>query len=116
MHSVDVNQAIDGVSPLFVASLYGNAEVAELLLAKGASVSATNPHGLTPLHAAATHGHLACVRSLVAAGADVTALSCDGFTPVHCATESRPPQRTPAHDAVAAYLLDLYESAVRAKE
>lgn len=112
--AAEVNQAIDGASPLFVASLQGHAGVVELLLAKGASVSATDPRWLTPLHAAATRGHLACVRSLVAAGADVTALSCDGFTPVHCATESRPPQRTPAHDAVAAYLLDVYESAVRA--
>jgi ankyrin repeat protein len=63
----------EGTTPLYVASVNGEAEVARLLLAAGASPDAESS-GLgsdgTPLCAAACWGHAETVRELLAHGAD----------------------------------------------
>lgn len=62
----------DGSTPLYRASVQGNAEIVRVLLAAGARPdveSGTGDEGL-PLCAAAVWGHDATVRELLAAGAD----------------------------------------------
>jgi ankyrin repeat protein len=63
----------EGITPLYEASVNGEAEIARLLLAAGASPD-TESSGLgadgTPLCAAACWGHIATVRELLAHGAD----------------------------------------------
>ncbi|WP_275462335.1 ankyrin repeat domain-containing protein [Streptomyces noursei] len=63
----------DGTTPLYLASVQGEAEVARLLLEAGAFPD-TESSGLgsegTPLCAAACWGHIETVRQLLAHGAD----------------------------------------------
>ncbi|MFD3842936.1 ankyrin repeat domain-containing protein [Streptomyces sp. NPDC058642] len=65
----------DGTTPLYLASVQGEAEVARLLMEAGASPDAESrgpgSEG-TPLCAAACWGHTATVRELLAHGADPT--------------------------------------------
>ncbi|MFD9220133.1 ankyrin repeat domain-containing protein [Streptomyces sp. NPDC060064] len=70
----DPNRAdSEGATPLYVASVNGEAEIARLLLAAGASPD-TESSGLgsegTPLCAAACWGHTETVRELLTRGAD----------------------------------------------
>jgi len=75
----------EGETLLFHAATGGKADVAELLLAKGADPKATNERGLTPLHLAAQAGHKDVVKVLLAKGADPNARTKDGDTPLHAA-------------------------------
>ena len=50
----DVNALETGFTPLQLAAWRGHKDVAELLVAKGANVNATDSFGTTPLHYAAT--------------------------------------------------------------
>ncbi|WP_406376499.1 ankyrin repeat domain-containing protein [Streptomyces sp. NBC_00647] len=63
----------EGTTPLYMASVNGEAEIARLLLAAGISPN-TESRGLgsegTPLCAAACWGHTETVRELLAHGAD----------------------------------------------
>jgi ankyrin repeat protein len=78
----------DGWTPLHLAGFFGRREVAELLLARGASLTAISggAEKNQPLHAAlagACDGTI--VRALVAHGADVNAAAAAGYTPLHVA-------------------------------
>jgi sulfatase modifying factor 1 len=73
----------DGWSPLYLASGAGHRDVAELLIARGASVNAANNVGrATPLHAAAGLGQMDTARLLCAKGADTNARGMNGVTPL----------------------------------
>ena len=76
-----------GGTPLYDATWNGHKEVAELLLANGADVSAKNKFGFTPLHNAAMRGHKEIAKLLIAEGADVNAKTKDNTTPLDLATE-----------------------------
>jgi ankyrin repeat protein len=78
----------DGWTPLHLAGFFGRREAADLLLARGASVSAVSggPERNQPLHAALAGAcDAAIVRALVAHGADVNAIAATGVTPLHIA-------------------------------
>jgi ankyrin repeat protein len=86
----------NGTTLLHHAAWKGYAGVAQVLLAAGADVHATNDdahYGGTPLHAAAHGNQKAVVELLIAAGADVKAVSGNGRTPL---------QETEIHKATAA--------------
>jgi ankyrin repeat protein len=87
---VDVNGAQgDGRTALHWVAERGYDQVAEVLLARGASVAATTRIGNhTPLHVAATHGHAVVIRQLLQAGADVNARTTTGAAPLHFAAAS----------------------------
>ncbi|MFD7663212.1 ankyrin repeat domain-containing protein [Streptomyces sp. NPDC059788] len=71
----------DGTTPLYAASVHGDAASARLLLAAGAASDRESGHGTegTPLCAAAAWGHLDVVRELLTHGADPNARE-DGGT------------------------------------
>ncbi len=66
-------------SPLMIAALKGERDIAEKLIARDAAVNKT---GWTPLHYAATGGHLALIRLLLDNSAYIDAESPNGSTPL----------------------------------
>jgi|GEM_PF-777012 len=87
--SVDVN-ARDryGRTPLHYAAAAGRAEVAKLLLERGADVNAKeDKYGDTPLHAAAAFGYAEVARLLLEHGADPSIGDNDSVTPLDVARE-----------------------------
>lgn len=75
------------VTPLHVAALCGNADVAALLLRRGAKVNDTDKNGFTPLHNAASEGHAQLVNLLLGVGGDINARDGDGATPLYFASK-----------------------------
>jgi len=87
------NRAIAGGSPLVQAAMYGNVELARLLIDKGADVDAKGVelnseepaitdcarYGETPLWAACGPGHLEVIRLLLEQNADVNIKSRYGY-------------------------------------
>ncbi len=71
-----------GATPLSLATLYGRAEVADLLIESGADVNARNRDMNTALHAAAFLGHPEIFKRLIEAGADPQAKNFEGKTPL----------------------------------
>jgi ankyrin repeat protein len=80
----------DGFTALHLASFFGKAEAARILLDAGASVDTygQNPLANQPLHAAAAGRHIEVCRLLLAAGADVNATQHGGYGPLHEAAQS----------------------------
>lgn len=73
-------------TPLHYAAEGGHAEVAELLITKGADVNArATMDGRTALHWAAFYGHIAVAEVLVTRGADANAKDDEGDTPLQIA-------------------------------
>jgi len=82
---VDVNAAIDGRLPLHYASDYGQLEVIQYLLSKGANIDSADKHGISPLLAAIWEGHTSCVKFLVEKGASKSGTAPDGSSYVEAA-------------------------------
>jgi ankyrin repeat protein len=76
---------IDGIgdTPLHVAALYGNKDIAEWLLAQGADVNAKNNAGDRPLHDAAVNGQKDGAALLLANKAEINARNNKGQTPLY---------------------------------
>lgn len=72
----------DGSTLLSTAALYGQLEVARLLLERGAKVDATNRDGNTPLHIAAFLCQTEIVQLLLEKGAPVSQKNNRGETPI----------------------------------
>lgn len=81
----DVNRILEvGRMPLHVAADFGQDEVVEYLISKGANVNAPDKHGITPLLSACYEGHVSCVKILLEKGADKNCKGPDGL----CAFEA----------------------------
>lgn len=76
-------------SPLMIAALTGQLDLATRLVERGADVNKT---GWTPLHYAATRGHLAVMRLLLEHSAYIDAESPNGTTPLMMAAQYGTPQ------------------------
>lgn len=73
-----------GATPLHLAVLCDQGEIAQFLIEKRANLNAKakDEHGGTPLHWAAVLGRVEMARRLIEAGADVNAKDNSGFTPL----------------------------------
>ncbi len=81
---IDLNALnIQGESPLMLAALKGQLELADSMVKKGADVNKT---GWTPLHYAATTGQLQLIRLLIENHAYIDAESPNGSTPLMLAS------------------------------
>jgi len=80
----------DGWTPLHLASFFGHAKVAELLLARQADVAARskNENANTPLHAALAANQKLVAGLLIGSSADVNAADGAGWRPIHLAAAS----------------------------
>lgn len=81
----------DGFTALHYAAFFGWPEIASLLIAAGADVSAVaaNPMAVQPLHSAAAASHRAVAERLLAAGAHPDARQLGGYVPLHAAAQNR---------------------------
>jgi ankyrin repeat protein len=80
----------DGWTPLHLACFFGQPGMVEVLISKGANVSARsqNPMQNTPLHAAAAGRSKDAVRALLEHGSDVNARQEGGWTALHSASQN----------------------------
>jgi len=84
----------DGWTALHLASFFGHAEIANLLLTRGADVNARSKSTRfarenTPLHAAAANRQVGVAEVLLSHGADVNARDGSGFTPLALAANTK---------------------------
>lgn len=80
----------DGWTPLHLACFFGQPEIAEILIARGADVNARSRNLMQnmPLHAAAAGRNRESVRLLLEHGADVNARQHGGWTVLHAASQN----------------------------
>jgi ankyrin repeat protein len=80
----------DGWTPLHLAAFFGQADLANALLDRGADVNARSTNGMknTPLHAAAAGGKVGLVELLLKRGADANARQEGGFAALHSAAQA----------------------------
>lgn len=78
---------VDGVTPLYIACEGGNAEMAGLLIKRGADVGLPVSWQRTPLYAANKGGHADIVKLLLDNGADPNQVA-KSQTPLHVAAEN----------------------------
>ncbi len=78
-----------GESPLWTATVVGSADVAALLLERGADPNAAAFNGATPLHVAAQRGRQDLIALLRDAGADPERTDCGGRRPADWAPDGR---------------------------
>jgi hypothetical protein len=84
---VNAGRSDGGGTPLHFAAGWGQKEMVELLIAKGAEVNAKEGGGGAPLHVAAAFGKNEIAELLIAEGADMNAKDDDGYTPLDWAIE-----------------------------
>ena len=84
--SVNVtDETVNKRTPLHWASDYGQVDVLNFLVSKGANIEAKDAFGITPLLAAVYEGHDNAVRFLVSKGANKNVKGPDGMTPLEAA-------------------------------
>lgn len=81
-NGANVNEIVDGFTPLHSAADYGHKDVVEILLLNSAYVNAKGNAGWTPLHLAASSGKQDIVTLLIEKGADVNAQDENRRTPI----------------------------------
>lgn len=81
-NGANVNQMVDGFTPLHTSAELGHKDIVELLISSGANVNTKANAGWTPLHLAATAGRQEIVTLLIAKRADVNALDENSKTPI----------------------------------
>jgi len=62
---IDVNQEVDGRPLILYAADYGQVNIINYLLSKGANPNAKDKHGISTLLAAIWEGHTDCVKLLL---------------------------------------------------
>ena len=84
----NVNEDEGGKSLLVSAADYGQVEVIEFLIKKGASVNKADVHGITPLLAAIYENHVEAARTLIKNGAKKDGTCPDGSSYLDAASSS----------------------------
>lgn len=75
-----------GATPLHYAAKFGNVQVVELLIQKGARVDGTDIRGRTAAHIAGSEGDTGVLRRLIKSGANLHSADHAGNTPLHLAS------------------------------
>ncbi|GFW33664.1 myotrophin [Trichonephila clavipes] len=75
---VDINASLDGRLPIHYAADYGQKEVLNYLIDKGANIDAKDKHGISALLAAIWEGHTSCVKLMLDKGASKCGLTPEG--------------------------------------
>lgn len=96
--SVKENKEFSGQTPLHFAARYGQKEVVEFLIGKGADVNAKDDDGWTPLHLACYGGFIKSVTILLQKGAKIDA-ECVSGAPLHVAAGN-------GHEEVCQFLVE----------
>lgn len=81
-----------GWSPLHYAAAGGAADIATILIDRGAILDSRAPAGLTPLMMAAREGHESAAAVLLDAGADAALLNSEGLTAARLADRADKPR------------------------
>ncbi|CEJ87161.1 hypothetical protein VHEMI04323 [[Torrubiella] hemipterigena] len=87
-YGIDINVSHDLIgraSPIFVASMAGHCELIQLLIDKGADISAMDNEGNVPLHFASSFQKVEATRVLLDNGAEIQATNDEGETALHLA-------------------------------
>ena len=79
-------------SPLHLAAYFGQKDIVELLIDKGADINTKNNNGSTPLHLAARFGQKDVVELLLTKGADFKVQNNDSRTAIRLAKENGHPE------------------------
>jgi 7,8-dihydropterin-6-yl-methyl-4-(beta-D-ribofuranosyl)aminobenzene 5'-phosphate synthase len=82
----------DNFTPLLLASIHGQLEIARFLIEKGANIHAGDNENSTPLHNAAARGHLDIISLLIDKGAHVNQCDGNGMTALHFAASYGHPE------------------------
>ncbi|XP_038137296.1 myotrophin [Cyprinodon tularosa] len=78
----DVNRTLEsGGKPIHVAADFGQSELIDYLLSKGADINALDKHGFTPLLLACFEDHYSAAKLLIEKGADKNQKAPDGTAP-----------------------------------
>ncbi|XP_078346596.1 myotrophin-like [Oculina patagonica] len=78
-------ELLNGRNGLHFAADYGQKEVIEYLLSKGANINLPDRHGITPLLASIFESKTACVQLLLEKGANKNLKAPDGSSYFDCA-------------------------------
>ena len=89
---LDANSPSRGGTPLHLAAVFGQTEVARLLLKNQAQLESTDRNGSTPVMLAAFFAHPEIVKVLLENGAEVNAKNKDGYTPLDAVAGQWTPQ------------------------
>ena len=82
--SVHTKTPVRAITPLFIASNIGCADIVRLLLKHGADPNCVErEEGMTPIYVASKEGHTEVVYELLCVGADPRVVSRSGFCPLH---------------------------------
>jgi len=77
--NADINaELLNGRMAIHYAADYGQLEVIEYLVSKGADINLPDKHGITPLLASIFEGHAKCVKYLLSKGAKKDGKAPDG--------------------------------------
>lgn len=85
----DINEkAENGRTPLIIASINGDVNIAKILIEKGAEIDLKNDKGNTPLILAAYNNHLGMVKYLIQKKADVKSTNSFGLNALMYASQN----------------------------
>ncbi len=98
----------DSLTPLLLASVRGQTEIAHFLIEKGVNIHAGDSDNSTALHNAAARGHSAVLSLLIDNGARINQCDGNGMTALHFAVSY-------GHPECAKFLLEKYSN-VNARE
>jgi FOG: Ankyrin repeat len=75
----------EGMSALYLATIYGRLDLIEQLVRGGADVNEQGREGMCPLHVATACNHLNIIDYLIIKGADINKKNREGLIPLHIA-------------------------------
>jgi ankyrin repeat protein len=85
IETINFHEPKTGNTPLHVACLCGNTEMASFLLQLNADVNSRDAKGRSPLYVASLGGYVEVVTALLVAGAEVNARTNDGLSSAYAA-------------------------------